>query len=127
MKAFSTLILIIAIFTVGVTAIGTLASRNISSIQEGISNRDSIISQHLADSCTEESLRRLKDELSYEGGNIPINNETNCEVTVIQNTPTQKEIHIAIEHEGARHERSITLEAQETSNAINITISNWEQ
>ena len=124
MKAFSTLIGVIfllaflSIITAGMSFI------SISELKTQYYVAQSLTIQQYSESCVEEVLRRLRDDLNYSGGSIPINATVSCSATVV-GSASQKTIDTTVVFREFQMAVTVEIDVFVVGEAINFRITSW--
>jgi hypothetical protein len=126
LKGFSTIISIIFLMAFASIIMIGAGSRSISQQQSEFHLNQSIIAQQYVDSCIEESLRRLKDSISYTGGQIPFPEGYTCTST-ISGPSTSKQITATISTTNSTITKSANISLTTNGATTNITITNWSE
>jgi len=126
MRAFSTLIGIIlllafiSIITAGMTFI------SISSLKSNYYVAQSLNTKQSSESCIEEVLRRLRDDINYLGGSIPLKPSINCNATVT-GTASQKTITATVTDGTFYHGITADIAVTTIGQAHNFRITAWDE
>lgn len=126
MKAFSTLIGVIFLIAFLSIVTAGMSFISISELKSSYYVAQSLTTQQYSEACVEEVLRRLRDDIDYAGGTIPINTTVSCAATVVGDA-TQKTIDTTVIFQEFEISLSVDIDVSVVGEAINFRITGWTE
>ena len=99
---------------------------SISNLKSSSYISDSQTTRQYSESCIEEVLRRLKDDLEYTGGTIPLNPATSCSNS-ISGSDTAKTITATVTNGSFQTNIVVDIDIITLGEAHNFEITNWQE
>lgn len=125
MRAFSSLLATTIIMGFVIIIIVGISTLNLNNLKSSVSTVQFGTTQQYTESCIEEILRRLKDDISFPGGTIPISDNITCDSSVVGNGE-QKVVSATVSRQNTYASISVEIEITTINESKNFTITSWQ-
>ncbi|MDP2691441.1 MAG: hypothetical protein U1C97_02670 [Candidatus Gracilibacteria bacterium] len=126
MKAFSTLIGVIFLLAFLSVITAGMSFMSISNLKSNYYLTQSHTTSQQSEACIDEVLRRLRDDLNYGGGSVPLTGDTSC-TAVITGDDTDKTITSTVSNADFEHSITASIQIFTNGEATNFRITDWTE
>jgi len=126
LRGYSTLVAVVLLLVFISMVIVGIHSFNLSSLQSGYQSNTSTQRLQESESCIEEILRRLKDDINYTGGTVPLNVSTSC-TAQISGDDLQKTISATVNAQNIQKTITAIISITTDGSARNFRLTSWSE
>jgi len=126
MKGFSTLLSMFVFLGLLVIIATGMTFVSISGLKSSSYISASQLARQDSESCVEEVLRRLRDDIDYAGGLIPLNDTSSCNATVTGDS-SQKTISATVSNSSLEKNVMVAIDVIAIGEAHNFRITDWQE